>query len=204
VTFLLRLHLDPLIGLRGRPRHWIQTARELSGSPVPKKSQPTPNSPILQLLPPLPEGLGYGLDLRAGPIPGRGVTCRLLARAHTYTTPFCAGQTDQALRAGGPLHCTSVRLLPPGCAHRKCACAGYSRAAITRSPTARSLCVVSPPSRRPQESRLLPTAEPSFFNLFGFSSYLGTSRASIWSAAAAYSPSQPRYLALSSLIPNQV
>jgi hypothetical protein len=119
-------------------------------------------------------------------------------------TPFCAGQTDQALRAGGPLHCTSVRLLPPGCAHRKCACAGYSRAAITRSPTARSLCVVSPPSRRPQESRLLPTAEPSFFNLFGFSSYLGTSRASIWSAAAAYSPSQPRYLALSSLIPNQV
>eukprot|EP01047_Picozoa_sp_COSAG01_P089264 COSAG01_NODE_21411_length_903_cov_1.493781_2_plen_96_part_01 len=65
MTFLRRLHRDPLIGLRGRPRHWIQkTARELSGSPVPKKSQPTPNSPILQRLPPLPEGLGYGLDLR--------------------------------------------------------------------------------------------------------------------------------------------
>ena len=28
------MHLDPLLGCRGRPRHWIQTAHELSGSPV--------------------------------------------------------------------------------------------------------------------------------------------------------------------------
>ena len=29
----------------------------------------------MQLLPPFTEGFGYGLDLRARPIPGRGVTC---------------------------------------------------------------------------------------------------------------------------------
>jgi hypothetical protein len=27
-----RMHRDPLLGCRGRPRHWIQTAPELSGS----------------------------------------------------------------------------------------------------------------------------------------------------------------------------
>jgi hypothetical protein len=59
-----RMHLDPLLGCRGRPRHWTQTARELSGSPVPQNSQHTPRGAILQLLPPFPEGCGDGLGLR--------------------------------------------------------------------------------------------------------------------------------------------
>jgi hypothetical protein len=25
MTFLCRMHLDPLLGLRGRPRHWVVT-----------------------------------------------------------------------------------------------------------------------------------------------------------------------------------
>eukprot|EP01047_Picozoa_sp_COSAG01_P048560 COSAG01_NODE_4741_length_4773_cov_31.477963_4_plen_196_part_00 len=37
----------------------------------------------MQLLPPFTEGFGYGLDLRARPIPGRGVTCQLLSGART-------------------------------------------------------------------------------------------------------------------------
>jgi hypothetical protein len=83
VTFLLRLHLDPLLGCRGRPRHWTQTAPELSGSVVTQISQPTAHSPIWQLLPPFPEGCVYGLDLRPQPIPGGWVTPALLTRART-------------------------------------------------------------------------------------------------------------------------
>eukprot|EP01047_Picozoa_sp_COSAG01_P010535 COSAG01_NODE_448_length_16920_cov_3570.438143_1_plen_191_part_00 len=83
MTFSLRLHLDPLLGCRGRPRHWTQTAPELSGSVVTQISQPTAHSPIWQLLPPFPEGCVYGLDLRPQPIPGGWVTPALLTRART-------------------------------------------------------------------------------------------------------------------------
>jgi hypothetical protein len=76
-----RMHLDPLLGCRGRPRHWIQMAPELSGSGNPQNSQPTPHSPIFHLLPPLAEGCGKPLDLRPQAIPDRGVTCGLPARA---------------------------------------------------------------------------------------------------------------------------
>ena len=72
-----RMHLDPLLCCRGRPRHWIQTARELAGSPAPKNSQPTPGGAILQLLPPFTQGFGTGLGLRPRPIPGEGLTSEL-------------------------------------------------------------------------------------------------------------------------------
>ena len=81
MTFLRRMHLDPLLGSRGRPRHWIQRAHELLGSCEPTNPSLRPNSPILQLLPPLPQGLGYWLDLRTGPIPAGQVASALPARA---------------------------------------------------------------------------------------------------------------------------
>eukprot|EP01047_Picozoa_sp_COSAG01_P001589 COSAG01_NODE_37_length_34085_cov_64.376626_6_plen_139_part_00 len=62
-----RMHRDALLCYRGRPRHWIQTGRELSGSAYPQNSQPTPVSPIFHLLPPLAEGCGKALDLRPQP-----------------------------------------------------------------------------------------------------------------------------------------